>query len=132
IADLEHRLAEVKQQQEKAGKDAEDKLRAAAKQPQPKETKPQEKAADGKAASAKAKDAKQPEPAATAKADAAKADATAKKLEQDLAKGRNDARRPFEGKLTQLNQALDELNGRVAIIDGRHDDGLKLLERANG
>ncbi len=155
IADVGQRLADVRAQQDKAGKEAEDKARAARKPAQPKDAKPADakpadakpgdakaaakvnnetvkppsplrgegrgegKAADGKSKDGKPKDGKQPE-------------TEEQKLARELAKVREDARRPFEGKVTQLTQAIDELNGRLALIEGRHDEGLKLLEKGNG
>jgi peroxiredoxin len=152
IADLTQRLADVKTQQDKAGQEAEDKIRAARKPAQGKDAKandpktndPKVKAAEVKDVVAKSGSAKdgaakeiKPNPAGSSSPPGKEgrgdgSSKEAKKLEQDLVKARNDARRPFDGKVAQLTQALDELNGRLAMLEGRHEEGLKLLEKANG
>jgi peroxiredoxin len=130
IAEVEQRLADVKGQQDKAGKDAEEKARAARKPAQPKDAKTAEKTPDAKGKEAANADAKIAEKTTDPKK-AQKAPDT-QRFEREFAKARDDARRPFETKVTQLSQAIDELNGRLAMLEGRHDDGLKLLEKANG
>jgi len=138
IADLQQRLTDARQRQDKAGKEAEEKFHAARKEAAAKaakatakpDAKPSDaKPADGKSADAKLTDSKVTE--AAGKKDQPKEDPAAK-LQKDLAKARDDARQPFDGKIAQLTQALDELNGRLAFIEGRHEEGLNLLAKANG
>ncbi len=137
IADLAQRLADVKAQQDTAGKEAEDKARAARKPAQPKDAdakskdtkQPERKEPNAKEPNAKQPNAKQPD---TKPKDGKQPETDEQKFERELSKTRDNARRPFDGKVAQLTQALDELNGRLAFIEGRQDEGLRLLEKANG
>jgi peroxiredoxin len=107
LAELQKMLADTKSQQDKAGQDAAAKALAAKDVAPKKAEKSPETSKDGKMP---------PE----------------KEREKLADKARTDARRTFDGKITQLTTAVDELTGRLAMCDGRHADGLKLLEKNNG
>ncbi|MCA9037435.1 MAG: alkyl hydroperoxide reductase, partial [Planctomycetaceae bacterium] len=56
----------------------------------------------------------------------------AKKDEKAVAKARKDAMNKFSGRLNEVQRALDEIEGRLAAGEGRFDDALQLLKKANG
>jgi peroxiredoxin len=53
-----------------------------------------------------------------------------KKPDADVQKARDEARRKHEGKKRPVETALRELRGRLAMAEGKHDEGIALLEQA--
>lgn len=69
----------------------------------------------------------------SAAADTAKQKATQeKKDKKQIAKAVSAAEKPFRDELKQLQAALDEIDGRDALVKGDHEVALTLLKKADG
>jgi peroxiredoxin len=67
-----------------------------------------------------------------AAAEAAEKAKQAGKDEKQIQAAKEEARKPFNSKITDLERALDELNGHLAIASGDAKNGLALLKKAGG
>jgi peroxiredoxin len=54
------------------------------------------------------------------------------KPDADVVKAKEEARRGKANQIRQLEEALEDLRGRLAMAEGRYDEGLELLNKANG
>ena len=55
-----------------------------------------------------------------------------KKPDADIAKAKDEGRKKFDGKITDLQKGIDEIAGRQAVGAGKFKDGLELLKKAGG
>jgi peroxiredoxin len=51
---------------------------------------------------------------------------------QDIEQAKTAAEKPFSTRIRPLRQAIEELQGHVAVAEGRHKDALELLKKAGG
>jgi peroxiredoxin/tetratricopeptide (TPR) repeat protein len=56
----------------------------------------------------------------------------ANKPDAEITKAKNDARNPLNGQVRELENALHDLQGRLAMTEGKFDEALKLLSQASG
>lgn len=123
---LQERLKNEQAAREKAGAEAEAKARESVIE------KPKLDEAIA-AAEKKAKDASQDEAAvqrAKSEAEAKYREERLKAKEKDIAKARDDARKPFDSKITSIEKGTQELEGHLAVATGDYKRGFDLLKKA--